>query len=387
MKILCGLSSIEYEVSHFPYSLTSRESHHPIFDIPQKKLLPLIQRYDDEEFTPTDSYLYYLALFNSTSLVHFRLPAIRTTLTSSIVAQNIHRLHEMVEMINVMGADKIKGILHLPQFVIDVETRDLSSTHDWIKIWDAACEEYENGYVKASNDEKRKRREEILERFIKDPNKDISSYAGHLAEWASIAGRLELEHNYNVADENDKPIPLAEYWKRIIKRCAKGDGLYEIPMGDLLDLQDYYETEVEQHGIYSHCLLTLLRVSIDRKKNYLDLNDVDLSPDGTTFRILDPDADVADANMLAIIDSAPKKEPIRTDYPSNLAFLRAKMNYQMAKEYNEELEKHNALMREAEAVAAINAEEYTPPIATDVTDSIATPTETPTQSSNNVEGY
>lgn len=364
MKILCGLSSIEFETTHFPFSLTSRESHHPVFDIPQKKLLPLIQRYHDGDFSPEDSYLYYLALFNSTELIHWRLPAIRTTLTTSIVARNVDSLHEMVQMMNVMGADKIKGILHLPQFVFDIETRDLSSTHTWIQIWDNACDEYENGYVKSTNDEKRKRREDVLERFIKDKSKDISSYAGHLAEWAVLAGKLEIEHNYNIPDENDKPIPLTEYWKRIIRKCAKGDGLFDIPMYDLQDMQNYFETEVEFYGIFSQCLLTLLRVSIDRKKNYLDLRDVDLSPDGTTFRILDADADVADANMLAIIDSAPKKAPIRSDYPSSIAFLRAKMNYQMASEYNASLNAHNALVREAEAVSQINAIPYNPPTPT-----------------------
>lgn len=364
MKILCAKSSIEFEASYFPFTLSSRECSHPVFSIPQKKLLPLIAKYHAGEFTATDSYLYYLALFNSTELVHFRSPAIQTAHTSSIVAKGIETLHELVGMINAIGYEKVKGILHLPQFVISNETKDLSSSGMWLKLWEEAMEEYERGYVKADAQEKKKRRAEVLEKYIRDKSKDISQYSVQLAEWAAFAGNLYVEHDYYIADgtNNDAPILLHDYWKNIIKRCAKGDGLFDIPEYDLDDMINYFEGCIDDFDLCSHTLLNLLRTSLDRKRNYLEFRDVDLNPDGMMFRILDPESNVADANMLAIIDSAPKYPPVRSNYPSNIAFLRAKMNYQMATEYNAELAKHQDVMIEADAVTKINQEPYDPPI-------------------------
>lgn len=365
MKILCSLSGIEYECSHFPFTLHSRESHHPVFDIPQKKLLPLIEKYHAGEFTSTDSYLYYLALFRSSSLVEFRVPAIRTTLTASIVALNIDALAMMVGRMNVLGTEKVQGILNLPRFVISSETKDLATSDQWIRIWESNYEDYQNGYVTATMIEKLNRREAALERFIKDKSKDISEYAGQLAEWASLAGEF-FKEDYDVLDEYDRPVPLEVYWKRIIKLCAKGDSFNRLPMGDLKDIYEYCQenTSIVSSGIYGHCLLTLLKVSIQRKESYYGLGDVDLNGAETTFRILDASTSVEDANKLVLIDSAPKSEPKRSDYPSPIAFLRAKLNYAMAQDYIKNLEALNANQAEIDAVNKINSEvpPYTPPI-------------------------
>lgn len=372
MKILCSLSGIEYECSHFPFTLHSRESHHPVFDIPQRKLLPLIEKYHAGEFTPTDSYLYYLALFRSSSLVEFRVPAIRTTLTASIIALNIDALAMMVGRMNVLGTEKVQGILNLPRFVISSETKDLATSDQWIRIWETNYEDYQNGYVTATMIEKLNRREAALERFIKDKTKDISEYAGQLAEWAALAGKF-FEEDYSVLDEYDRPMALEDYWKRIIRKCARGDSIFDVPMGDLLDLQDYCETNINivSGGIFANCLFTLLRTTIERKQSYLGLGDVDLSTAETTFRILDASTSVEDANKLVLIDSAPKNEPKRNDYPTPIAFLRAKLNYAMAKDYKEKLDQIAANQAEIDAVNKINAIPYDPPIDTNHTDSSA----------------
>ncbi len=51
------------------------------------------------------------------------------------------------------------------------------------------------------------------------------------------------------------------------------------------------------------------------------------------FRILNGDESVEDAAKLALIDSAPKTKPIESNYPNKLAFLKAKMNWNLAEDY------------------------------------------------------
>jgi hypothetical protein len=84
--------------------------------------------------------------------------------------------------------------------------------------------------------------------------------------------------------------------------------------------------------------MELLRDSAAHKiKDSMDLGAIDLT--GTTYHILNASASVEDANILAMIDSAPKEIPVVENYPSRIAFLRAKAKFELAKEY---LDKRNS---------------------------------------------
>mgnify|MGYP000735790344 CR=1 FL=1 len=54
-KILCAYSGIEFSCEHFPITLHARESYHPIFNVPQKKLLSYLGKWAGNELTPTDN--------------------------------------------------------------------------------------------------------------------------------------------------------------------------------------------------------------------------------------------------------------------------------------------------------------------------------------------
>ena len=92
--------------------------------------------------------------------------------------------------------------------------------------------------------------------------------------------------------------------------------------------------------------MSLLRAGRDRKKDFLDLGSIDIGASGFTFRILDANASIEDANKLAAIDSAPINEPKEKDYPNKLAYIRAKMNWKLAQDYkqsqaiNDKLKEH-----------------------------------------------
>lgn len=334
-RILCAISGVEYRCDHFRLYLSSRESHHPIFDVPTPKLLQLAPQWMEGKMSLTESYLLYLALFNSTDLMEFRSPAIMCQDTPSIIAQNMEPLVKIVERIYNTGSDRVKEIIQLPGFVITPDTKDLTSSSDWIKIWEEAYKNYEDGYRTASLLERMERKESILERWIKDNTKDISQYANRLADWAYDAGRFDLHANYEVLNELDQREEMGHYWKRIIIACAKTESIWNIPDIDLQDLIEHCEEHIYHGTIFAHTLMSLLRAGAQRKKNFLDLGDIDIGANGTTFRILDANASVEDANKLALIDSAPINKPEEKDYPNKLAYIRAKMKWQLAKDYQE----------------------------------------------------
>jgi hypothetical protein len=340
MKFICSKSGLECEVTHFPGYLHSQEYSHPIFTLPQKKLLSIAEtKWLDLESTLSqkDTYLLYLALFNSTDLLYFHTNAVFTTHTPAIVAKNMAGLIRIVEKINHLSEVQVTELLNLPSFVVSRETHDLACTSDWIAIWNENYADYLKGYKTQLALEKITAKESALERMLKDRTKEPSAYANLMADWAALAGEFHIHAAYTVLDQNDKPIMMSEYWKRIIRACAKGDAIFNIPFVDLNDLIEHCEETIVGEGIFSHALFSLLRNAKERKESYLGLGDIDISSSTTAFRILDASASIEDANKLALIDSAPTEEPIASKYPSKIAFLRAKLNYSLAQEYKLQL--------------------------------------------------
>lgn len=322
-KILCGISGIEFKTDYCSIYLSSREYAHPIFFIPQKKLLGLYSKYIKGELPEIDSYLLFLALLNSTDLVEWRVPASYTARTQSIIANNMDTLIKVVTHI-----DAIKNpAFHCARICISPETKSLDNVKYWLQSW---VQSY-NDFVSGSR--QRKLLEEVyaiegrLEALIKNVNRNEGKYAATVAEWAAKAGEFPT---FPVVYENST-IPCSEYWKIIIRRCISEESIFKIPRADLQELIEHCEDNIEHGSIYSHALMSLLKAGLVKQNTYLGLGDVDIN--ASTYRILDANVSVEDANKLAMIDAAPKSLPKESEYPSKIAYLRAKAKYDMALEY------------------------------------------------------
>ena len=323
MKILCAYSSIEFTCEHFPCSLTSRESYHPIFNIPQKRLLSFLGKWSSQELTPTDSYLLFLSFLNSSDLVTFRVPAIRTENTDSIIALNMEPLVKILIRLNTVN-DPTKIF---PRYVITPETKDLTNVSYWIHNWKSAYQDFLDGYVSANESQKLITRETALERLIKNPHKPVSSYSGQLSEWAAVAGQFPTWTT--LSPFTGRSLTCSEYWKLLISKCTHEESILAVPRIDLEDLLEHCEINIPVGSIYSNLLFQVLRKALEKQKNFLGLGDMDLSK--STYHILESSDSVEHANLRAMIDSAPEEEPKPESYPTKIAYLKAKMRWSMAK--------------------------------------------------------
>jgi len=326
MRILCAISGIQFNVDHFPASLTSRECYHPIFVIPQKKLLQYTLKWANRELTQTDTYLLFLSLLHSTELIEWRVPAQQTDKTRSIIEQNMEALIDIVGKINIIKHPSFV----LSKVSINPETKTLTSAHYWIKNWHESYNDFITGYKNAKIHDKIAAREQSLERLIKDAQKPISHYARILADWAEMAADFPA---YQITFEN-KTYPINEYWKNIIVRCCKEEQIFAIPKEHLEKLIEHCEENLEGGSIYSYTLMSLLRSGVKKQSNYLGLGDIDIQE--SIYRILPNEATVEDANRMAMIDTAPTELPIEKNYPSKLAYLRAKVKWDMKVAYMEQ---------------------------------------------------
>jgi len=326
MKILCSLSGVEFTVEHFPGYLTSREVSHPVFSIPQKKLISYLGKWSSGELTPTDSYLLFLAILNSSNLVEFRVPAAKNHLTDSIVAQNMEHLAKVVSRLNAVTNPAVI----FPSYAISPETKYLTNIKHWIENWNDSWQDFQDGYSREYESRKLIVREAALERMIKNPHLPISAYASKIADWAAIAGNFPT---YNTTSPfSGLQITMSDYWKDIISKCSREESIFAVPQVDIQDLLDHCESNISIGTIYSNALFKVLRHAIERQRNFLGLGDMDLTRG--KYQILSADDTTETANIKAMIESAPDQEPTLASYPNKIAYLKAKLRWQMARKYS-----------------------------------------------------
>ena len=320
MKTICNISGLELTISYFPDTIYHPSIVHPVFLIPQKKLLAKGTAYftNPSQYNSTDAYLLFLALLNSTELIEWKTPALRTVETDHTIANNMEAL------IRVIG--KISLISH-PSFVlakvaINKDTRDLSNVKYWIDSWEESIQEFKDGYRSYSDTRALLNRELALERLIKNPMKSVDNYARSLSEWAAMAGSFPK----SILDFGSYKIHCDDYWKGIISKCVREESIFSIPANDLQELIDWCEEYISHGSIYSHALMTLLRIGRKKQSDYLNLGDFSIT-------ILDADASVEQANKLAMIAAAPDTEPTPNQYPNKLAYIKAKARWELAQTY------------------------------------------------------
>lgn len=325
MKILCGISGIEFTCQHFPASLSSREVTHPVFNLPQKKLISYLGKWAAGELTPTDSYLLFLAVLNSSNLIEWRTPAARNEHTDSIVAQNMEHLCKVVSRLNAVTNPHIT----FPRYAIGPETKFLGNVKHWIENWNQSYQDFQDGFAREYDSRKLIVRESALERMIKNPHLPISSYASKIAEWACIAG--DFPEFKMISPFTGLTVLCKDYWKEIIVKCSKEESLFLVSQGDIAELVEHCEQNISIGTIYSNALFKVLRHALEKQKNYLGLGDMDLSR-GKYMILTDSDT-TETANIRAMVNSAPETEPTQAQYPNKLAFLKAKMRWNLSKRY------------------------------------------------------
>lgn len=328
----CAISGLTVHCDYFPLSLdTDAGCMHPIFCAPQRKLFSYARKWASSELTRTDSYLLFLALLRSTDRIHFRLPAIHTERTDSIVANNMEQLLIAISRMNSV----VTPAVIFPNIAITADSRSLDSARYWIQNWLDIYEEFKRGYSFAANVKKLSIREAALERMIKSPHRDTASYAGELAKWASTAANFPT---YPTLVDGIN-IPICDYWEQVIIAAARKE-YFSVPKIELLDVIEHCESNIEPGSIHFHKLMEVLKDTRAYLEGFLgELN----SPRINRYNILGlwsfaPDApvgedstDIFTENIRAIVAAAPTTEPRATEFTSKFEYLKAKIKYDTAK--------------------------------------------------------
>ena len=328
-KLTCSKSGVVFNCEHMPLA---SYNIHPLFSVPQKRLISLAGQWAAQKLSPTESYLLYLALLDSTDLVLWRVPSIYLgPPTDAIVQNNMENLLHIIAKINVISHPSFA----LPSFAVGPETATLENSHHWIQVWTENYREWYSDYLAAGKREELKEvldhREEALQRLIKSST-PVEAYAATLAEWAAAAGAFPTTTTPHPV--TGMPVPIADYWKQLIRTIANEDKLWRYPRADLVELIEHCEGAITHGNIYAHKLMQYLRSGLRKYDDYLGFGDISIgSSGGTPFTVMPLVSGVHAINRAALISTAPEEEPKKHQYPTTLAWLKAYTKWKLANQH------------------------------------------------------
>lgn len=309
MKIRCIKSGIVFEVSGFPGTTTGI---HPCFSMPIKKLWHGISAWKSGTMPQVESYLLFLALADSTGLVEFHDSVDPSESTPQIVASQMPRLLRMITTISTVTIPSFKP----PRFSIsrNALSSDLSSVSGWITDVMDYHGEYVAGSKRQALRAAAERKQAGLERLIRSTRISPIKYANQLASWASDAAAF--------------PADISDYWKSLIVRCHTDTDIVTIPKHDLIELLDHVTENLDAIGsVSSHHLFSVIQTGLDTIIGFFS---------GFAIITKESTADISEALLEEISQETNRtttgKPPVRSDYKSDFAFLKAKMNYSISRE-------------------------------------------------------
>lgn len=314
-RVTCAISGIRFECSYFEtLAIPHTEGYfHPIFAAPYKQLHRFYTAHTKGQLTSNDSYLLFIAFLHSSDAITWKYPAAcnpNDIRTKRLVEANIHQLITVLEKSACIRYPAFKQ----PCYNVTLANSDLESVPAWIAAWEANIEHFLYGRHLQCDVEKLQKVENRLSRLILSGEKP-ERYSHIIAEWADKSAEF--------------PPNEAEEWKRIIRSSYSTNKMFATPIAILREIKDYCECNIEAGSIHFHSLQLVLKEGISRHVNYLGAtNTSDL---GYTLLPIDiTKADKNTAEIIALADKAPDKEPVEADYSSSVDFLRARLAYRVA---------------------------------------------------------
>jgi len=317
MKITCSYSGIHFETPDFPFlPIIPSGSHiHPIFSLESAQIESLYTSYLNSQLSDTESYLLLIALLDRTSLMLYRHPIAPGNHYAQLTALYIERLYSISTRLNAIHHPNLSA----PKIIISEENCDLINIKEWIIVWEQAYDDFKSGQLESNYRDALQKKENALSKFIKSPQIPPEKYAHVLADWAALAANFPPEY--------------VDYWKEIIVSCYDFGKIIRTQQIHLEDLIEYCEENIDEFScgsIFSNALFNCLQEGLDSLNDFYSVG----------FTQLDS-SQAEQETLIQIISNAPDKEPMRENYSTPFAYLKAKMAWNSAIKHAEESKRIN----------------------------------------------
>ena len=318
MKLHCAKSGIVITCPEFRHSLADN-SHsycHPIFSASPKLLTRAYDDWATGTLRDEEIVLLFLAIANSTQLIHWRHPFSITTDAAGIF--NLH-MEELAKVALNLRHLQERG-LQLPAFVCERQNKqnEASAFSRCVSIWRAELSAYDSRAANAIASRALLRAEEHMERARLLAQKRPGSYARAVAQWAAAVGEFPTRATCTASHAS---ISMSELWQDTIVKCILAEGRTDPVV--VAQILGYCEENVPAGSTHACALFDALRQRM--KQEELKFGFALLTPTSnmplTAIEQASRDKEVAMLKELRAQASVTK--PTREDYTSYFSYMRA----------------------------------------------------------------
>lgn len=317
-RVTCAISGIRFDCSYFEHlNIPHTEGFvHPIFATSHKQLHYLYTAHCKGQLTSNDSYLLFMAFLHSSNKIKWLHPAAcnpNELHTKQLIENNLAQLVAVLEKTAVIRHPHFVQ----PSFNVTYENCALDQIKNWIKAWDNNIRDFYTGKIDDRTRNELQLVENRLSKLILS-GEDPKTFSHVVANWADKAASF--------------PPELADSYKEVISSCFSINKMFNTPLPLLKEIKDYCECNIEVGSIHFHTLSQVLNEGISRHIDYLGGSSLALG-----YTLLTPTTGANagaelknSAELVTLAAKAPSNEPIAADYPTSLAFLRARLAYRVA---------------------------------------------------------
>lgn len=323
LNLTCSISGVPFSVPGPHLRLRSSHPIHPIFQLTFKDLQSCIGSLHELKIQEENLHLLNLALIASTELVEFHSPILLNSQVSRFHFQWAEKLFALVVLMHEIPLEIRahrfpKIIFHKDSGMIPEHLKGL------IEVWGESLDAYKLGKSLESRADEISRKEQALERLVRNKHKSPASYASKLADWAAIAGNFP---SFEIRNPDGKNQTLCAYWKDLIVLLSKTPNLPAKYEKDVVELENHLIENLDLGTLYSGALLALVSRAKAKLQNYLEFGDFDMPAPKQSFQI----KDFGSSDPCFVQKAyAPKEEPKKEDYPDLISYLKARARFLVA---------------------------------------------------------
>lgn len=320
--ITCAISGVTIELPIFSKLVIPHTAGyiHPIFAASNKQLESLYIQHTKDLLSVKESYLLFLALLHATDKIIWETPVSlnpNSKATAKLVESSISILIEVVHKTNAINSKQFKQ----PKYTVRTDNCNLHGIRTYLRAWQDNLINFSKVAKSSLYEEKVKKLENKLTHMIHS-YADTSTYTKTVASWADKAAGF--------------PTAKASEWRKIIENCFDESRMRSTSLTAIQEVKEYCECNVEVGSLHYFKLMEVLKAGIVKHTNYL--GDYSLTPISSIVgkSYLDSventigDEAKNKKAVTAIIASAPTAPPQEKDYPTKMAFIKAKLAYRIA---------------------------------------------------------
>jgi len=327
LNLTCAISGLNISMVGFGNSSVAIPHtagyYHPIFAASYKTIYSLYGQHCKGELSPQDSYLLFLAILHSSDKIDWKHPATckpTDAKTYKLIENNISQLVSVLE--------KTANITHpsfrQPRFSVNFDNSKLEQIPNWIEAWNRNIADFYLGAATLREIEELQALENKLTFHILS-GAAPSQYSTVIANWAEKAAEF--------------PLDKAEQWKQIIRTCFNPYKMFTTKLANIKEVRDYCYANIEAGSIHFHELCEALDTGITNHIDYLGLaspvSGFTLLPntDGSVNSSItyDKQPSALAGTLAKIKANTPLSEPIESQYPSKVEYIKAKLAYRLSK--------------------------------------------------------